>query len=168
QGIAEQRGQPLPYFASAAFWRSTPDSEQIVDSQASTSAASSVISFFDRFRTPSASSPTSSVNQRKFLSRPRFLSRRWYVFLIRSWNCASVMASPEDHARLVHPQESRQDQVDGHAGGDRNEHEGELVRDCIAQAAPHQPVDSPGGGAHERGRGGALEERDRDGLEVDV
>src|SRR6516162_776907 len=41
QGIAAQRGQPLPYLASAAFWRSTPDSEQIVESQASTSAASS-------------------------------------------------------------------------------------------------------------------------------
>src|SRR6185436_14975349 len=131
-------------------------------------AASSVISFFDRFRTPSASSPTSSVNQMKFLSRPRFLSRRWYVFLIRSWNSASVMASPEEHARLVHPQDPRQEQVDGHAGGDRNEHKGELVGDCIAEPSAHQPVDSPRGAAHDGGRGGALEESDRDGLEVDV
>jgi len=59
-----QRGQPLPYLASAAFSTSTPASEQMVESHARTSAASRAISLTSRFRTASASSPTSSVNQR--------------------------------------------------------------------------------------------------------
>src|SRR5262249_23107719 len=64
QGIRLQRGQPFPYLASAASSRSTPEIEQIVQSQARTSAASAKISARSRFRTASASSPTSSVNQR--------------------------------------------------------------------------------------------------------
>jgi hypothetical protein len=42
------------------------------------------------------------------------------------------------------------------------------VGDCIAEPSAHQPVDSPRGAAHDRGRGGALEEADRDGLEGEV
>src|SRR5205814_8886417 len=120
-----------------AFSGPTPEREQIVDSQASTSAASFASSFVSPLRTVSASSPTSSVNQRKFLSSPRFLSRRWYVLLIRSWNSAMVMASPEEQPRLVHPQESRQDQVDRYSRGDRDEDEGQLAADCIAQLSSH-------------------------------
>ncbi len=59
-----QRGQPLPYLARAASWRSTPESEQIVESHANTSAASAATWRRSRLRTASASSPTSSVNQR--------------------------------------------------------------------------------------------------------
>src|SRR5204863_8944527 len=121
-----------PYLASAASSRSMPESEQIVESQARTSAASSKISCLSRLRTPSASSPTSSVNQMKFLSSPRFLSRRWYVFLIRSWNLAICMSSPEEPPHFAHPEKTRQDQVDHDAGRDRDEHEHELAGDCIA------------------------------------
>src|SRR5436190_8852736 len=127
-----------------------PESEQIVESQARTSAASSKISFLSRLRTPSASSPTSSVIQRELRSRPRFLSRRWYVFRISSWNFAIFMASPEEHPRLVHPEDPRQDQIHGDSGGDRNEHQGELAGDCSARAAAHPVVDAPDRGAHQQ------------------
>src|SRR5437667_6804864 len=78
------------------------------------------------------------------------------------------MASPEEHPRLVHPEESREREVNQDARADRDESEDELAADCIPEAASQQMVDAPTRGAHEKSRDEALGESDRDRLQVHV
>src|SRR3990170_1462525 len=84
-GDAPHFGHPCAYRAAAAS-RSTPERFASDASQARTSENSWSSSSGSPLRRAFASSPTSSVNQRKVASPPRSASRRWYVRRMACWN----------------------------------------------------------------------------------
>lgn len=83
-----QPGQPEPYFLAMASVRSTPATLAMVASQARTSANSPRRSSWVPLRREVASSPISSMSQRKVPSTPRAWSFSKYILWMRAWRSA--------------------------------------------------------------------------------